>query len=68
MSNLDSALAIFTSHYVSINSRAVKKVQRDLQNLHPTMYLLIPDGKEIWQQQVENLHPTMYLLIRCAQF
>ena len=33
-------------------------------NLHPTMYLLIQDGRIIGANQDDYLHPTMYLLIR----
>ena len=33
---------IFTSHYVSINSQLVKDFKDKFNNLHPTMYLLIP--------------------------
>ena len=32
---------IFTSHYVSINSRRVRKAEARCLDLHPTMYLLI---------------------------
>ena len=39
--NTASAYA-FTSHYVSINSRAEASREVSKGNLHPTMYLLIP--------------------------
>ena len=32
----------FTSHYVSINSRDLASMAIDEDDLHPTMYLLIP--------------------------
>ena len=55
---------IFTSHYVSINSiQQPQSVGQLLQDLHPTMYLLIQKPHLKYQGCLINLHPTMYLLI-----
>ncbi len=55
---------IFTSHYVSINSiQQPQSVGQLLQDLHPTMYLLILFLFTIHCYIQLHLHPTMYLLI-----
>ena len=40
------------------------KYQGCLINLHPTMYLLIPQQQQTQQLIQIYLHPTMYLLIQ----
>ena len=56
---------IFTSHYVSINSiQQPQSVGQLLQDLHPTMYLLILFLFTIHCYIQLHLHPTMYLLIQ----
>ena len=59
---------IFTSHYVSINSiQQPQSVGQLLQDLHPTMYLLILFLFTIHCYIQLHLHPTMYLLILTLQ-
>ena len=59
---------IFTSHYVSINSiQQPQSVGQLLQDLHPTMYLLILFLFTIHCYIQLHLHPTMYLLIPCCR-
>ena len=58
----------FTSHYVSINSiQQPQSVGQLLQDLHPTMYLLILFLFTIHCYIQLHLHPTMYLLILTLQ-
>ena len=60
-------LRLFTSHYVSINSRNSREtILATVYNLHPTMYLLIPQCYALLNNPCANLHPTMYLLIQCV--
>ena len=54
----------FTSHYVSINSSTRDYSSVTLFNLHPTMYLLIPNSAINARANQIDLHPTMYLLIQ----
>ena len=54
---------LFTSHYVSINSKIPQKTPFAFINLHPTMYLLIQHLGEYDKETNIHLHPTMYLLI-----
>ena len=59
---------IFTSHYVSINSiQQPQSVGQLLQDLHPTMYLLILFIQLLPLNYPAHLHPTMYLLILTLQ-
>ena len=55
--------AIFTSHYVSINSISILLESVQEKNLHPTMYLLILCLLCHKVEHIHYLHPTMYLLI-----
>ena len=39
-----------------------------VMNLHPNMYLLIPECTAAELDKLENLHPNMYLLIHPAVY
>ena len=59
-----AGVILFTSHYVSINSKLAKRYCTTQKNLHPTMYLLILYPRTFNEYLMYNLHPTMYLLIQ----
>ena len=63
---LKQAIEIFTSHYVSINSKHPLESEQSQLYLHPTMYLLIPLLLYSCYPNFRNLHPTMYLLIHSS--
>ena len=63
MTNLHVLLAVFTFHYVSINSKHFRAEKSLKIDLHSTMYLLIRCCTSLCYNCLRNLHSTMYLLI-----
>ena len=56
--------AVSTFHSVYISTNAIRDSINYLQNLHSTLFILVPGHEDYLAEFASNLHSTLFILVR----